>query len=56
MKISFIIPNRNNLRYFKWAYDSIRKNQGDHEVRICSADDACSDDYLIDSFNHSTYF
>ena len=43
MKISFVIPNRNNLKYFKWAYESIRKNQGNHEVWICSADDASTD-------------
>jgi len=39
MKISLIIPSRNNLKYLKWAYDSVRKNQGDHEVEICVADD-----------------
>jgi len=39
MKISFIQPSRNNLKYLKWSYDSIRKNQGDHEVEICVADD-----------------
>jgi glycosyltransferase involved in cell wall biosynthesis len=43
MKISFIVPGRNNLKYFKWSYDSIRKNQGDHEVEICFADDASTD-------------
>jgi len=43
MKISFIIPSRNNLKYLKWSYDSIRKNQGDHEVEICVADDASTD-------------
>lgn len=43
MKISFVIPCRNNLRYFRWAYNSIRKNQGDHEVFICAADDASTD-------------
>tara|TARA_Y100000114_G_scaffold141035_1_gene146424 strand:- start:31 stop:1230 length:1200 start_codon:yes stop_codon:yes gene_type:complete len=43
MKISFIIPSRNNLKYLKWAYDSIRKNQGEHEVQICVADDASED-------------
>jgi len=43
MKISLIQPSRNNLKYLKWSYDSIRKNQGDHEVEICIADD-CSDD------------
>lgn len=43
MKLSFVIPCRNNLVYFKWAYNSIRKNQGDHEVFICAADDASTD-------------
>ena len=39
MKISLIQPSRNNLKYLKWSYDSIRRNQGDHEVEICVADD-----------------
>jgi len=43
MKISFIIPSRNNKKYFKWAYDAIRKNQGEHEVWICAASDASTD-------------
>jgi len=43
MKISLIQPSRNNLKYLKWSYDSIRKNQGNHIVEICVADD-CSDD------------
>ena len=43
MKISFIQPSRNNLKYLKWSYDSIRKNQGEHEVEICVADDASDD-------------
>ena len=43
MEISFIIPSRNNLKYLKWAYDSIRKNQGEHKVQICVADDASED-------------
>ncbi len=43
MKISFIQPSRNNLKYLKWSYDSIRKNQGSHEVEICVADDASTD-------------
>ena len=46
MKISLIQPGRNNLKYLKWSYDSIRKNQGDHEVQICVADDASSDGTL----------
>ena len=43
MKISLIQPSRNNLKYLKWSYDSIRKNQGDHEVQICVASDASTD-------------
>ena len=43
MKISFIQPSRNNLKYLKWSYDSIRKNQGDHTVEICVADDFSND-------------
>ena len=40
--ISFIQPSRNNLKYLKWSYDSIRKNLGpEHE--ICWADDFSSD-------------
>ena len=39
MKISIIQPSRNNLKYLQWSYNSIRKNQGDHEVEICVADD-----------------
>jgi len=44
MKISFIIPSRNNFKYLKWAYDSIRRNQGIHDVQICVADDASTDE------------
>ena len=44
MKISLIQPSRNNLKYLKWSYNSIRKNQGNHEVEICVADDASTDD------------
>jgi glycosyltransferase involved in cell wall biosynthesis len=43
MKISFIIPSRNNLKYLKWGYDAIQKNKGEHEVEICYADDDSSD-------------
>ena len=43
MKISFIIPSRNNLKYLKWAYQSIRANQGDHIAEVCVADDCSSD-------------
>jgi len=39
MKISIIQPSRNNLKYLKWSYDAIRKNQGHHTVEICVADD-----------------
>ena len=43
MKISLIMPGRNNLRYAKWSYEAIQKNKGIHEVEICFADDASSD-------------
>lgn len=43
MQISFIIPSRNNLKYLKWSYAAIRKNQSDHTVQICIADDASTD-------------
>ena len=43
MKISFIQPSRNNLKYLKWSYDAIRKNQGNHTVEICVADDFSND-------------
>ena len=46
MKISLIQPSRNNLKYLKWSYKSIRKNQGNHEVEICIADDASTDGTL----------
>ena len=40
--ISFIQPSRNNLKYLKWSYDSIRKNLG-HVHEICWADDFSND-------------
>ena len=43
MKISLIQPSRNNLKYLKWSYNAIRKNQGNHIVEICIADDASTD-------------
>lgn len=41
-KISFIIPSRNNLKYLKWSYASIRKNL-DQEHEICVASDFSND-------------
>ena len=40
--ISFIQPSRNNLKYLKWSYNSIRKNLG-YRHEICMADDASDD-------------
>ena len=40
--ISFIQPSRNNLKYLKWSYNSIRKNLG-YRHEICMADDFSSD-------------
>ena len=48
-KISFIQPSRNNLKYLKWSYNSIRKNLGS-EHEICWADDF-SDDGTWDWMN-----
>ena len=59
MKISFIQPSRNNLKYLKWSYEAIRKNQGDHEAEICVADDASSDgtwEWCIDRMIHDPNF
>ena len=39
---SFIIPSRNNLKYLRQAYDSIRSNSL-HPHEICIADDASTD-------------
>lgn len=43
MKISFVISTRQNIDYLKWSYDSIRKNQGNHEVWLCYGIDHCTD-------------
>ena len=59
MKISLIQPGRNNLKYLKWAYDAIRKNQGNHEVEICVADDASTDgtwDWCIEMMDKDPLF
>jgi glycosyltransferase involved in cell wall biosynthesis len=47
--ISFIQPSRNNLKYLKWSYNSIRKNLG-YRHEICWADDF-SDDGTWDWMN-----
>lgn len=59
MKISLIQPSRNNLKYLKWSYEAIRKNQGDHEVEICVADDASTDgtwDWCQEVMERDPYF
>jgi glycosyltransferase involved in cell wall biosynthesis len=40
--ISLISPSRNNLKYLKWSYDSVRKNAGP-SVELCVADDFSND-------------
>ena len=47
MKISFIIPSRNNLKYLQWGYAALRKNLSHKEHEICVADDF-SDDGTLD--------
>ena len=59
MKISLIQPGRNNLKYLKWSYDSIRKNQGNHEVEICVADDFSNDgtwEWCKEMMEHDSHF
>jgi len=59
MKISFIQPSRNNLKYLKWSYNSIRKNQENHEVEICVADDASTDgtwDWCLEMMDKDPHF
>ena len=59
MKISLIQPGRNNLKYLKWSYNSIRKNQGNHEVQICIADDASTDntwDWCLEMMGKDSHF
>ena len=40
--VSFIVPSRDNLRYLKWSYNSIRKHCG-YRHEICIASDFCKD-------------
>lgn len=40
--ISLIQPSRNNLKYLKWSYASVRKNAGP-DVEVCVADDFSDD-------------
>lgn len=40
--LSLISPSRNNLKYLKWSYASVRKNAG-YIVEYCVADDASTD-------------
>ena len=40
--ISFIQPSRNNLKYLKWSYKSIRRNLA-YRHEICMADDFSDD-------------
>ena len=40
--ISFIQPSRNNLKYLKWSYNSIRTHL-DSKHEICWADDYSDD-------------
>jgi glycosyltransferase involved in cell wall biosynthesis len=46
MKISFIQPSRNNLKYLKWSYEAIRKNLSHKDHEICVADDFSNDGTL----------
>lgn len=39
MNVTFLIPTRNGLEYFKIAYNSICKNSGNHDIKIIVLDD-----------------
>lgn len=39
MEISILIPSRNGIEFLEWSYNSIRKNQGNHNVEILILDD-----------------
>lgn len=39
MNVSILIPSRNGVELLDWAYNSIRKNQGNHDVEIIVLDD-----------------
>lgn len=45
-KLSIIQPTRNNLKYLKWSYESLRKNLSHKEHEICVADDFSNDGTL----------
>tara|TARA_R110000868_G_scaffold409475_1_gene695013 strand:+ start:218 stop:1438 length:1221 start_codon:yes stop_codon:yes gene_type:complete len=40
--ISLIQPSRDNLKYLRWSYESVRKNAGP-DIEVCVADDFSSD-------------
>ena len=44
MNVSILIPSRNGVEYLEWAYNSIRKNQGNHHVEILVLDDISDKD------------
>lgn len=44
MNVSILIPSRNGVEFLEWAYKSIRKNQGDHNVEILVLDDISDKD------------
>ena len=60
MKIILIQPSRNNLKYLKWSYNSIRRNQGKHTVEICVADDFSDKDstweWCQEKMNYDPHF
>lgn len=44
MDVSILIPSRNGVEFLEWAYNSIRKNQGSHNVEILVLDDVSDKD------------
>lgn len=46
MDISLVVSTRNNLKYLKWSYASIKKHSVGHNVFICYGLDNCTDGTL----------
>lgn len=56
--ISLIISSRDNLKYLKWAYNSLRTHESP-EIEICVADDFSSDgtwDWCLTTMAKDPYF
>lgn len=56
--ISLIQPSRNNLKYLKWSYASVRRNAGPG-IEVCVADDFSNDgtwEWCLETMEHDPHF